>query len=108
MQSLLILLFLFCMASPAMSIPNLMSYQGVLKDADDIPLAGPVNMSFRVYDAESDGNLFWMEEHTNITLNNGIYNILLGDGNTLIGSFDINLFSKDSRWPEVVVNGEVL
>ena len=105
---IIVMLLALLSTSPAWSVPNLISYQGVLMDSDGVPVDGPVNMSFSVYDVETEGTALWSEDHAEVALDNGVYNVLLGDGTTISGSFDINLFSQDNLWLEVIVNGEVL
>ncbi len=73
--------------------PELLSYQSYLVDANGVPLgtdgAGnsqPANYDviFRIYDASSQGTLLWSEQQT-ITVDNGYFSILLGEG-TAFGS----------------------
>ena len=70
------------------SPPERMSYQGYLVDADGVPLgtdgAGnplPANYDviFRLYSASSGGTLLWSEQQT-ITVDNGYFSVLLGEG----------------------------
>ncbi len=53
------LLMLFA-TSVFAQIPQTMSYQGVLTDANGTAIAdGPVNLTFKLYDAATDGTLLW-------------------------------------------------
>jgi microcystin-dependent protein len=89
----------------AWSQPNLIGYQGILSGPGVSP-NGTVDMIFRVYDAGTGGVVQWAEEQLNVQLNQGVYNVLLGDGNNIIGVLDVNLFDGD-RWLEVEVNGQI-
>lgn len=68
--------------------PELMSYQGYLVDANGVPLGTdgsgnplPANYDviFRIYNASSGGTLMWAEQQT-ITVDNGYFSVLLGEG----------------------------
>ncbi|MEX2382100.1 MAG: hypothetical protein WD490_06940, partial [Opitutales bacterium] len=87
--ALALVLFAFAPLAPAAgNPPELLSYQGYLVDADGVPLgtneAGdplPANYDvvFRIYSASSGGTLLWAEEQT-ITVDNGYFSVLLGEG----------------------------
>jgi hypothetical protein len=73
--------------------PEFMSYQGYLVDANGAPLGTdgsgnplPSNYDvvFRIYNASSGGTLLWAEQQT-ITIDNGYFSVLLGEG-TQVGS----------------------
>lgn len=63
--------------------PDLMTYQGYLADGTGVPLGStaPVNHNvvFRIYDAQSGGNLLWSEVQT-VTVDNGQFSVVLGEG----------------------------
>ena len=53
------LLMLFA-TSVFAQIPQTMSYQGLLTDTAGNPVAdGPVDLTFKLYDAATDGTLLW-------------------------------------------------
>ncbi len=57
---LLITLLMLIATSALAQIPQTMSYQGVLTDAAGNPVAdGPVDLTFKLYDAATDGTLLW-------------------------------------------------
>ncbi len=59
-------------------LPRTMSYQGVLKDGDgELVPDGDYEMVFRLYDAETGGNVLW-EETQNAVVVAGLFNVLLG------------------------------
>lgn len=83
-------------------IPHLINYQGRLTDASDTPLPdGSYGIVFRIYDAESAGNLLWQETQSVIT-KNGIFNVLLGAVTNLDLAFD------KPYWLEIKVGNEVM
>jgi len=83
-------------------IPHLINYQGRLTDTVGIPLNGSYNLTFRIYDAETAGNLLWEETQTGIVINKGIFAVLLGSVTNLNLSFDKPYFL------EIKVGNEVM
>lgn len=84
----------------AAQIPQTMSYQGVLTDADGNPVAdGPVSLTFKLYDAPEGGEALW-EENQQVEVANGIFNVILGSGNPLNLPFDA------PYWLGITVDGE--
>jgi len=83
--------FVFCILflSPSFTqIPHLINYQGKLTDTDGNPvLDGTHSIVFRIYDADSGGNLLW-EETQSILVQKGIFSCLLGGVTNLNLPFD--------------------
>jgi len=74
------------------SIPRTMSYQGILKDGDGNPVGdGNYSITFRIYDAATDGNLLWMEGVT-VTTVGGIFTAELGNTMSLDLPFDTDYY----------------
>ena len=69
-------------------VPHLIGYQGRLTDTAGIPREGSYSITFRIYDAEAGGTLLWNETHSNVTITNGIFDILLGSVTPLDLPFD--------------------
>jgi len=69
-------------------VPHLIGYQGRLTDTSGTPREGSYSITFRIYDAEAAGNLLWSETHSNVTVTNGIFDILLGSATPLDLPFD--------------------
>jgi hypothetical protein len=86
-------------AAPQATAPEVMNYQGILKDADGEPLDGMYTMTFRIYDSESGGSVLWEETHTNVTVREGRFNVLLGYSDPLSAA----LFSQPDRYIGVTV-----
>lgn len=86
-----VLLFLKLGVPPLQSAttpPNFMSYQGFLQDENAVPLGSPAplnyTMSFRIYgDADSDDPI-WAEQQV-VTVDNGVFSVLLGEGTIISG-----------------------
>jgi trimeric autotransporter adhesin len=107
---LLTLLFLGVFSSaqqtPATSVPNLIRYGGVLKDAQGAALPGTTQgITFAIYKQQEGGAPVWMETQ-NVTLDaSGHYSVLLGTGRA--EGLPADLFSaQEQRWLGVQVQGE--
>lgn len=102
--------FVFCLSSfvphPSSlvyaSVPHLINYQGRLTDAQGQPLTGSYPVTFRIYDAETAGNLLWEEAHAGMVIDKGLFSVLLGSVTNLNIPFDKPYFL------EIVVSGEVM
>ena len=60
------------------AVSHLIRYQGQVADSQDVPLEGPYALTFRLYDAETQGTKVWEETQSNITITNGYFTVLLG------------------------------
>lgn len=71
---------LFTAATAFGSVPRTMNCQGYLTDESGRPVNGAVSMAFALYNVESGGSALWTETHQNVTVTNGVYGVVLGDG----------------------------
>jgi len=97
---------LVCLMAAALmgvNIPFLVNYQGRVNNAAGLPISGPVTMDFTIYDAPTDGSPLWSETQ-NVTLNTGLYNVLLGSMNPL----SPQVFDNANVFLEVSVDGQTL
>lgn len=62
------------LALGAVTVPQMINYQGKLTDASGNPRSGTFAMSFRLYSGASP---FWLEDQT-VTVTDGLFNVLLG------------------------------
>lgn len=67
--------------------------QGLLTDADGIPITGAHDLTFNVYDGSGGGaSLVWSETYTSVAVTAGLFTIQLGDttggGQSIQGVFD--------------------
>jgi microcystin-dependent protein len=86
------------------AVPHLINYQGKLTDSGGNPLNGTYSITFRIYDAETAGNLLWEETQANLMINKGVFNVLLGSvNNTLAG-----LSADKVCYLEIKVGNEVM
>ncbi|UCD38378.1 MAG: hypothetical protein JSW54_02555, partial [Fidelibacterota bacterium] len=87
------------------AIPNLVKYQGVLKDSNSDLVTGPREITFRLYDALTGGTEWWSETHSNVQVTDGIFQVELGSV--------VNWFTPDPSvtfdrpfWLEIQVTGD--
>jgi hypothetical protein len=78
-------------AAHAASPPDLLNYQGVLRDTSDNPLDGDYDMSFRFFDSPTGGAEILVDEHLAagtgaVGVTNGLFSVGLGGGRVLDGS----------------------
>ncbi len=98
---LLLLIFVSLSISDAQSqAPKKMSYQGKLADNDGNPVSdGSYNIKFSIYDVVNSGTAIW-EETQGVTVQEGLFNVLLGDLNAL------NLAFNNQYWLGVKVDSD--
>ena len=88
--------------------PRTMNYQGRLTDDQGQPVTNTVSMTFTIYDAETDGNSKWTEIHPSVSVVDGLFSVVLGQGDPSVPIEDtvfISLVGSNSnRWLEVIVD----
>jgi hypothetical protein len=62
-------------------VPNLLNYQGKLTNATGSAASGSFSMTFSIYSSATAGTPLWTETQ-NVTVTNGIFNVLLGSFTT--------------------------
>ncbi len=100
---------LFSPVVDAWAVPPDVSYQGQLLDASGAPLNGTVNIQARVYpneDLTGGETPLFVEDHADVPVTNGVFQVLLGRGTASLGEMNAELFANDERYLEVHVNGE--
>lgn len=88
----------------AQAAPPLLNYQAYLTDDEGIPLDGPVNLEFAIYDSLAGGASLWSEAHPATMVEDGIFHAILGGGNPL----PQDLFDRDALWLETRLAGTPL
>ncbi|HYW69339.1 MAG TPA: hypothetical protein VE960_07005 [bacterium] len=82
-------------------VPQVISYQGVLRDASGVLVAdGVYSVTFVIYDAETGGTMLWAQPQT-VAVEDGIFNALLGSITPLT-----TLTFEIPYWLSVSVEGE--
>jgi len=95
-------LCLCAFAFPA-GVPQMINYQGRLTDQLGNPLDGNYDLTFRLFDAATSGNIKWQETHGSVPVSEGIFSLMLGSLNPID-----SLSFEGEYWLEIVVNGETL
>lgn len=81
--TVMMMLIMFCAVPVLAQVPTLINFQGKLTDSTQAPVDGNVDVICYIYDAETGGILLWAEEYAGVFVENGIFNILLGNGSSL-------------------------
>ncbi len=85
-------------------VPGQFNYQGYLTDPDGIPIGidptAEVQMWFSIYDQEIDGLELWTEGPVTVTVDGGIFNVILGQINPITPDL-----IDGPCWLEVIVDG---
>jgi hypothetical protein len=87
----------------AISVPQLINYQGRLTDSTGSPLSGPHAMQFRIHDVAVGGTPLWQENQSGVAVQDGIFSVILGSVNPISGLPD----GPDCYF-EVVVEGQTV
>lgn len=66
-------------------VPQLISYQGLVKDSSGAPLNGSFAVTFRLYSYPDSGAALWTEAHTAVPINEGLFNVSLGSVSAFAG-----------------------
>ncbi|HUD72682.1 MAG TPA: hypothetical protein VMQ62_12040, partial [Dongiaceae bacterium] len=115
-------IFLLAAALPAAAAtpPALVNYQGVLRNAQDLPQNGTFDMTFRFFDAQTAGNEILVDAHTGgggnpVTVTDGLFTVQLGGGTLSDGAgpgtyaaLDQVFLNNGSVWLETKVGSETL
>jgi len=86
----------------AITIPQLINYQGKLTDVAGNPITAPQSVDFKFWDDPSAGNLLWYENQTVTPDANGVFNVLLGSNTSIPGSA---VLQNGNCYLEVTVGG---
>src|SRR3990167_8310468 len=67
----------------AVTPPRVLSFQGRLTNASDVPIVSATDVVFKIYDARTAGNLLWTSKTWSVTPDsNGIFSVCLGGQDT--------------------------
>ena len=87
------------------SVPRLIRFSGIARDASGAAINGTVTMSFALYDAQTGGQLLWSEKQTVQCNQDGHYTVLLGS--TQADGLPMEVFtSRQARWLGVALESE--
>ena len=86
----------------AASTPRLISYQGFITDGGGSPIDGTASITFSIYDADVGGAQLWTENHASVSIDSGVFTVLLGS----ITPLDDSVFNDSSRYLGVAIGGD--
>lgn len=99
-----VLIAVFCTVSLSYAdVPQMINYQGYLTDNTGAPIDGVVDITFRIYDDPTAGNLLWDEVHASVSVEDGIFNVLLGGSLSNPDPLNPGDFNGDIRYLEMQV-----
>jgi hypothetical protein len=95
--------------------PNVINYQGVLRDAAGNPSNGSFDMVFRLFDQQIGGSQFLSDSHLlanglAVSVTNGLFSVEIGSGlvTTAYPTLSAAFGAQGSIWLEIQVNAETL
>ncbi|MGE5692559.1 MAG: hypothetical protein ACM3YF_02135, partial [Candidatus Zixiibacteriota bacterium] len=84
------------------AVPQLINFQGILKDGSGNPVAdGSYSVVFTIYDDPTAGNILWAET-TSVSTTSGLFSVLLGSTNPVPDS----AFKDTSRYLGIKVGAD--
>ncbi|MEA1979488.1 MAG: hypothetical protein U9N54_00750, partial [candidate division Zixibacteria bacterium] len=87
------------------AVPQLINYQGRLLDSAGDPINdGLYHIKFAIYNAPTDGTELWVDTFRKVGVNNGLFNVALGDMTAY--PFPHDLFTDTLLYLGVTVQGE--
>ncbi len=93
---------MFCISHIWAEVPQLINYQGELTDGSGNPLNTTVSIVFTIYDNSTGGTEKWSEVHPSVTVNSGLFSVILGE--TL--PIDDSVFVETTRWLGIQVGAD--
>lgn len=103
-KTIVVTMTLLILAAAAAAVPQYISYQGMLRDADGNLQNTTIDMTFRIYDDADDGNLKNTPDgytKANVLVSKGLYNVQIPADSTI---FD----GVGDRYLEIQVGSDIL
>ena len=83
-------------------IPKLINYQGMLTNDVGSPISDNVEITFQIWNDPETGSMRWEETHVSVSVNNGLFNVVLGS----VNPSGLNLDFSEHYWLRIIVNGQ--
>ncbi len=83
-------------------IPKTINYQGMLTDTLGNPVTGLHNLSFRIWNHPTSGSVRWYENHFGVSIENGLFNVVLGKDSAIVLDF------TEDYWMSISVDAETM
>ncbi|MBN2543420.1 hypothetical protein JXI42_11200 [bacterium] len=98
-------MFIFIFSTLLFSqIPRTVNYQGKITDASGVAIDGGTDIEFRIFDVATGGAPLWTEMHVGVSVNNGLFDVVLGS----MAAFPESLDFSAGYYLELAVAGETL
>ena len=95
------MLFFSLISSLALAVPQQLSQQGRLLEANGAAMEGIGGLTFKIFDAETGGSMLWDEVHI-VDFINGYYAVTLGADSS--NPLDDSLLAQYPLYLEITVN----
>lgn len=109
MKKLIALFLLTGSLALAQTVPQGINYQAIARSSSGSVMAGQaVTVQFKIYSSFGSGSVSYIEDH-NVTTNQlGYFNLVIGQGSPVSGSFSAINWSTGNASYEVYLNGSLL
>jgi hypothetical protein len=106
---LIILVFLVLIWIPGTSlslaeIPRMINYQGMLTDDGGEPLNDTLDITFEIWNAPSGPFRKWWETQSNVPVENGLFNVILGS----VTPIDLSFYEDANYWLQIIVDEDTM
>ncbi len=104
MKKIIYSLFLFLVSGISVfaQSPNLFNYQGVARSSTGAPLVSiTIGMRLTIHDGSSTGTIVYQETQTPITNAFGLYNVAVGGGTVVSGTFSAINWGSGAKYLQV-------
>jgi hypothetical protein len=91
--------------------PPGVNFQGLALDPSGSPINGTENVLLRIYVdpvSTAPADLVYEEAHLNADFIDGVFSVVIGQGDFPSGPFDAGVFRSPDLWLEVEIAGEIL
>ena len=86
------------------TVPNYLNYQGKLLDSSGVGINDTLDVTFRLYGHETDGETLWEETIPSVIFEKGLFSVILGQVETFPDTVDFS----SQYWLEIEINDEII
>ncbi|HOP06963.1 MAG TPA: hypothetical protein PLF13_06695 [candidate division Zixibacteria bacterium] len=101
MRALVLLFAVLAVSSAWADVPQVMTYQGRLTDADGAPINDTVQILFVIYEDPGAVEKMWNELHSEVPVVDGMFNVMLGSSIPIYPS----VFDGSTRYLRLSIDG---
>ncbi|MEZ4210186.1 MAG: hypothetical protein R3B38_00480 [Patescibacteria group bacterium] len=94
-------------AAIAADVPITMGYQGRLKDSGGTALSGTYDFTIRIYNALTGGSSLFSETHSDVTVTNGYFTLVIGSVDASTNPLDLDFDTTYYISTEIESDGEM-